>query len=298
MIGCCKRGRKALVIAGAVLALGAAGLAVAHGMAWWPFYAEPASGQATQLAAPETQTTLSKLKAMGAKHTAPEEMLSRALARLHEEALAHFYSDPRFGMARLPPVFEKVVKDWKMPWFSPGELDGAEGIPFKAEMDKIHTASVGDFLDPKAPLPAEDVAVFRFRGLDGELLKFDKGKKVWEAKSVDLVGLIKHDEPVAYVSEKLPDMKKLSKTPIRPLDEFEVAGLDTLKKGENLYGRSRDGVIRMLGAVRANASCLTCHDDKKEGDLLGAFSYTLREAEYVRKAGGKAIPIIDSPPLK
>ena len=73
------------------------------------------------------------------------------------EALAHFHADPQNGMARMPPVFEKVVKEWKTPWFSPGDLDTDEPIPFAKDMDRIHGGSVKDFLSPKPPT-ADEVA--------------------------------------------------------------------------------------------------------------------------------------------
>jgi hypothetical protein len=31
-----------------------------------------------------------------------------------------------------------------------------------------------------------------------------------------------------------------------------------------------------MGALRGEPSCLKCHKDRRDGDLLGAFSYTLR----------------------
>ncbi len=39
-------------------------------------------------------------------------------------------------------------------------------------------------------------------------------------------------------------------------------------------------VFRALGAIRMQESCRRCHEDKKNGDLLGAFTYMgLRERE-------------------
>src|SRR5262249_39580107 len=76
------------------------------------------------------------------------------------------------------------------------------------------------------------------------------------------------------------EMKDAKNTPTRPLDFFESAGMEALRKGENLFVRSKDNTIRMLGGVRADTECLSCHGGKKKGDLLGAFSYTLRIAEY------------------
>lgn len=211
-------------------------------------------------------------------HATPKQVLAGTLERLHREALAHFHADPANGHRRMPPVFEKVAKEWKTPWFSPGDLEKDEPIPFSKDMKHIHDTSVNDFLSPK-PTVANDgqqPAVFWPIG------KFDKEQKVWEAKSVDLIGLLKNPEPVVYDSERMTDMDDPDHPPTRLLDPFEQAGLQALTKGENLFGRSRDGVIRLLGAVRAEASCVKCHRDKKEGDLLGAFSYVVREAQYAQ----------------
>ena len=49
-----------------------------------------------------------------------------------------------------------------------------------------------------------------------------------------------------------------------------------LRGGKEVYIRSKDNVIRMLGALRASDDCLKCHTDSRKGDLLGAFSYTLK----------------------
>ena len=84
----------------------------------------------------------------------------------------------------------------------------------------------------------------------------------WRIETLDLVGLLLHKEPVAYVSANLPRMDELKKAPTRPLDRFETSALE---KSANL---------RMLGAIRSAKQCVECHGGRR-GDLLGAFSYTL-----------------------
>jgi hypothetical protein len=54
-------------------------------------------------------------------------------------------------------------------------------------------------------------------------------------------------------------------------------GVPACCEGEDLFIVSKDNTIRMLGAMRATKVCQQCHD-AKVGDLLGAFSYTLRAA--------------------
>jgi len=236
------------------------------------------------------QPVVDQTKTVVNPHAKASQVLEGALERLHGEALAHFHADPKNGYARMPPVFEKVVKEWKTPWFSSGELDRQEEIPFVKDMQHIHDSSVKNFLSPRTLEPKTDARSF---AIVRDESKYDRSKKVWEAKSIDLIGLVKSDTPVVYLSEKVAEWDGHGEVPTRPVDEFELAGLHALAKGDNLFGRTRDGVIRLLGAVRAETSCIACHEDKQVGDLLGAFSYVVREAEYKRGffGSGKRAPV-------
>jgi hypothetical protein len=99
-------------------------------------------------------------------------------------------------------------------------------------------------------------------------------KERWLVRRIELVSLLKHDEPVAYVTRHLPRMDELRKAPTRPLDGFEEKALKTLRQGETLAADAAVNRIHMLGAVRATKQCLACHDVER-GALLGAFSYEL-----------------------
>jgi hypothetical protein len=220
------------------------------------------------------------------RHASASQLFSSAANRLHREALAHFHADPKNGYARMPFVYEKMTKEWQTPWFSTGELDRDEPVPFAKDMERLHQATRQEFLAPPEPTAA-DASDALPEAVIWDPKKYDASKKVWEVKSIDLIGLLKDPTPVVYVSESVARQAEEDdmKTPIvRHLDELELAGLTALQKGEELFGRSRDGVIRLVGAVRAEESCLSCHRQKQEGDLLGAFSYTLREASYERQA--------------
>jgi hypothetical protein len=83
---------------------------------------------------------------------------------------------------------------------------------------------------------------------------------------------------VVYVSENLPRMEELRGAPTRPLDGFEASALEKLRRGEALLVADAPGGVRMLGALRSVKQCVDCHGGER-GDLLGAFSYTLRRAE-------------------
>ena len=70
-------------------------------------------------------------------------------------------------------------------------------------------------------------------------------------------------------------MDKVHDVPTRPLDTFESCGLESLRQGEDLFIGGTASELRMLGAVRSIKQCLDCHGGER-GDLLGAFSYSLR----------------------
>jgi Protein of unknown function (DUF3365) len=78
------------------------------------------------------------------------------------------------------------------------------------------------------------------------------------------------------MTENLPRMDEAKTAPTRDPDEFEAAGLKAIAKGDELYlGQSKtEPLLRMIGGIRASKSCTTCHGCR-EGELLGAFSYTL-----------------------
>ena len=96
----------------------------------------------------------------------------------------------------------------------------------------------------------------------------------WRIETLDLVGLLLHEKPVAYVSANLPRMDELKKAPTRPLDRFETGGLKKLRGGEDLVTAEAGANLRMFGAIRSAKQCVDCHGGQR-GDLLGAFSYTL-----------------------
>ncbi len=50
------------------------------------------------------------------------------------------------------------------------------------------------------------------------------------------------------------------------------------RSGEDLFLRSTEAGVRMVGSLRAANQCVKCHDGQR-GDLLGAFSYRLRPAK-------------------
>jgi hypothetical protein len=106
----------------------------------------------------------------------------------------------------------------------------------------------------------------------------------WEVSDWELVSIMQHDPPVAYASSDLKMMHKPRAAATRPLDKLEKGALAKLRKGESLVIHNGVNAIRVLGSVLARAKCIKCHRDKKEGDLLGAFSYELHRLRPIALA--------------
>jgi hypothetical protein len=208
------------------------------------------------------------------------------LKSLHESAVASFINSPGFGIGRMilpnernlavnlrrgPEPLQpgsRFAADW-----SPGELT-PPGPGDATELGRMLDDSIVDFVNPWGFGYFKDrrhVAGFephRFSRLPGPANR-------WIVQALELVGLLLHDEPAVYVSGRLPRMDELRVAPTRPPDRFESYALDALRRGEDTFITQEGEGVRMLGAVRSNRRCTACHGGDR-GDLLGAFSYTLR----------------------
>jgi len=207
----------------------------------------------------------------GKKHAKQDELLALMAQRLHSDAYTKFISQPGMGMSRMMPTLRIVPREWKMPEWTSEEITKEQ--PPKTgmkDLSLIHRLNLNQFSASNIPLEKAS------KNEQPPALS----EQVWEIHSLDLVGLVMHDTAKVYVSKKLPEMKDLKNTPIRDLDVFESEGLEELVGGKDLYVRAKEGTIRVLGPIRASKACLKCHGDAKDGDMLGAFSYTLREARY------------------
>jgi hypothetical protein len=169
---------------------------------------------------------------------------------------------------------------------------------------EFHTDSVADFANPagfgyldwevrggERVKTLERVIGFQphaFRRLP-EPPEQQNGAK-WRIVQLELVSLLKHDEPVAYVSDHLPRMKELREAPTRPLNAFERDALTQLEAGEDLVVQTLPNTLQMFGSLRALWQCTNCHQVQK-GTLLGAFSYRLRRDPAVPQPPGQpALP--------
>jgi hypothetical protein len=206
------------------------------------------------------------------------------LRALHEETVQIFVNQPGFGVSRAGGLREYVLRmgfRQQSPIPQPGTFSPSPWTspPLQRQQTasdsllSLHQASVVDFVNPVGFGYIKDrrhVAGFQ----DLRISQAPTPDRPWTLQTLDLIGLVLHEKPTAYVSEYLPRMEELRAAPTRDLDDFESAGLLALQRGEDLFFRERENERRMLGAIRAARQCLACHEVER-GDLLGAFSYRM-----------------------
>lgn len=90
---------------------------------------------------------------------------------------------------------------------------------------------------------------------------------------LELIGVARHSTPVAFI---IRDHRNHAATlATRELTDFEKQSLDEFRGGKDVVVQSsRRGRIA-VGALRAQQSCIECHESFKVGDVLGALEYHL-----------------------
>ncbi len=214
----------------------------------------------------------------------------RSLERLHAGVVTQFVGSRGFGVMRAlgqpdPFYLEEDDKPEQPIDWSPtptAELSSPPASPDVLRQDvsvaespfnTAHDENALDFLNPLSFGYVRDrdhVAGFRSHQFHNR----PKAPQRWRVTELELVSLLKYDDPVVYLSENLPKMDELRDAPTRPLDPFEAEALAALLRGEDLMVRESPERMRMLGSLRAAKQCLRCHSVER-GDLLGAFSYRL-----------------------
>lgn len=79
--------------------------------------------------------------------------------------------------------------------------------------------------------------------------------------------------PLESIPRSDNDQKRDQEWKVRPLDEFEAMALRQLQAGHELVWKDQGDSFRAFGAIRMQATCAHCHEDKNNGELLGAFTY-------------------------
>ena len=124
----------------------------------------------------------------------------------------------------------------------------------------------------------------------------------YRSSKPDLIAL--ETKPVAYRSggaemiglRNLTNRTSRASLPVRPITAAETSAIAELREGAHLVrqettikagtpnGIADVAALRVVGALRAKATCARCHECP-EGTLLGAFSYTLMPQGAVPYAG-------------
>jgi hypothetical protein len=227
----------------------------------------------------------------GGRERGLELYRARRLRRLHEDRVQLFVRGPGFGAGRMlfVPSEEGLRKGQRQRRLIPqqGPLVPSEesletgrlalGAANEDKLYTLHESGVVDFAHPWGFGYLKDrrhVAGFQAH----QFSEVPEPTESWVVHRLDLVGLLMYPQPVAYLSDHLPRMDELREAPTRPLDSFESAALERLRQGEDLHVVPTSGGLRMLGAIRSARQCVACHGGQR-GDLLGAFSYILRQRD-------------------
>ncbi len=214
-----------------------------------------------------------------------------ALEHAHLSQVEKFINSPGFGAFRMAPPNRSLLDDSELQSYpAPIALDSqasdasaatetqqadlsAASADRQKALQPLNVQAQVDFANPLGYGYVQDldhVAGFQPHGFRHAPVP-PKGLRLVR---VELVSLLKHREPMVYVSKDLPNMEQLEKAPVRSLDDFERRGLEKLLAGGNLEVEESPSQTRMLGSIRAVRQCVECHSVKR-GDLLGAFSYVL-----------------------
>ena len=106
----------------------------------------------------------------------------------------------------------------------------------------------------------------------------DVGRTSYSIVNVELVGLLYRETPVVYIPFRHGSKPDELTFKDRELNDFEKSSLAAFRAGKGITSTDDEkaGSLACMGALRAKDTCLQCHRTRKEGDLLGAFTYNLR----------------------
>jgi hypothetical protein len=109
-----------------------------------------------------------------------------------------------------------------------------------------------------------------------------RGETPLWVQDLQLIGIARHDPPVVFSSafqgfqHSEDGMALAPRRGGRPLTDAERADVGALEEGRRLVVQPQGDALRVVGPINAGDECLGCHKDKRAGDVLGAFVYTLR----------------------
>lgn len=103
----------------------------------------------------------------------------------------------------------------------------------------------------------------------------------WYVAHLELIGIAKHNPPRVFSNEmsifhqRSKLASPLPRTTGRAMTAWEKQALRDLDAGQRLTVEKQGKGLRVVGAIRAGDECLGCHKNKRAGDMLGAFVYSL-----------------------
>src|SRR5205823_3851235 len=167
-----------------------------------------------------------------------------SLRILHEERVKLFVNSPGFGAVRMNRPSERYLTlRLREPVLQPSPLayapESAGETPPEPKvwvgegLYSLHQFAILDFAYPDGFGFFKDrrhVAGFQ----PHQFSQVPTPAERWEVQRLELVGLLMHEKPVAYVTEHLPRMDELGEAPTRSLDPFEASALERLRRGEDL----------------------------------------------------------------
>jgi hypothetical protein len=209
-----------------------------------------------------TATRLDELESLIGERARRSDYRESSLHQIHEDAVRIFVNRPGFGVARMVGVSEARLKYEMPPEPQPGTPSASPWLPEELSREQpaesktldnllsLHRGIFVDFVNFTGFGYIKDrqhVAGFQ----EHRISQTPTPERPWTLQTLDLVGLLLHEKPIAYVSKDLPRMKELRAAPTRELDDFETTGLLALQHGDDLFVRERGNERRMLGAIRA-----------------------------------------------
>jgi hypothetical protein len=217
-----------------------------------------------------------------------------ALHVIHDATYRDFARAAGFGSARMPFVGTSIADLSPAPEFTlPTPFATYHPLAATQELREAHRTAVNDFISPQRMgyiRSRNEVAGFeshRFTGLNERWKRDYDNARYWQVVRLELVGLLRGENPRVYVAKTIPKMEQLVNTPQRALNDFEKTALPQLRTQEDLVVNQQPSRIEMLGAVRAGKTCLECHHGDR-GKLLGAFSYSLTPLPLAKPSAEKA----------
>lgn len=217
--------------------------------------------------------------------------LDAVLRCLHNNTVQTFEASPMFGVGREPeplenhpvvPTGDTDAERWDLRVQLRAKLSGRQtqwmwlnqirGMTHRGYVYQVNDRNFVEF----PPLVMSLKYLKDLVSSEGSSeVAADEG--MWRLDELQLVGLLMHDHPIVY-DRQFRGTQSGSRSITRDLDLVEAELLEELSNGADLSFSWDEGhsSLLMLGAIRAKANCLKCHD-VNQNDLLGAFAYRITE---------------------